>query len=45
MRVRCYMIDEILTKANEGQGLTDDEFLELLKIDNDDDLEKLFKVA
>ncbi|MBQ7927288.1 MAG: biotin synthase BioB [Methanobrevibacter sp.] len=39
------MIDEILTKANEGQGLTDDEFLELLKIDNDDDLEKLFKVA
>lgn len=39
------MIDEILKKAKQNQELTDEEFLELLKIDNDDDLEKLFKVA
>ena len=39
------MIDEILKKATQGYELNDEEFLELLKIDNDDDLEKLFKVA
>ena len=39
------MIDKILKKAKQGQELTDEEFLELLKIDNDDDLEKLFSVA
>ena len=39
------MIDEILTKAREGKELSDDEFLELLNIDDDEDLEKLFKVA
>ena len=45
MRVRCYMIDKILNKAREGKELSDDEFLELLNIDDDEDLEKLFKVA
>ncbi len=39
------MIDEILDKAKQGKELSDEEFLELLKIDNDDDLEKLFNVA
>ena len=39
------MIDEILDKAMEGIELTDEEFLELLKIDNDEDLDKLFSVA
>lgn len=39
------MIDEILKKAKQGEKLTDGEFLELLNIDSDDDLEKLFKVA
>ena len=36
------MIDEILTKARQGKELSDDEFLELLNIENDEDLEKLF---
>ncbi len=39
------MIDEILNKAKQGKELTDDEFLELLNIDDDEELEKLFKVA
>ena len=39
------MIDEILNKAKQGQELSDEEFLELLNIENDEDLEKLFKVA
>ena len=39
------MIDEILTKARQGKELSDEEFLELLNIDDDEDLEKLFKVA
>ena len=39
------MIDEILKKAEQGKELNDEEFLKLLKIDNDEDLEKLFKVA
>ncbi len=39
------MIDEILKKAKQGKELNDEEFLKLLKIDNDEDLEKLFKVA
>ena len=39
------MIDEILQKARQGKELTDDEFLELLNIENDEDLEKLFKIA
>ncbi|WP_407413392.1 5,10-methenyltetrahydromethanopterin hydrogenase cofactor biosynthesis protein HmdB [Methanobrevibacter sp.] len=39
------MIDEILNKAKQGKELTDDEFLELLNIDDEKELEKLFKVA
>nr|WP_295160796.1 5,10-methenyltetrahydromethanopterin hydrogenase cofactor biosynthesis protein HmdB [uncultured Methanobrevibacter sp.] len=39
------MIDEILKKAKQGKELDDEEFLKLLKIDNDEDLEKLFNVA
>ena len=45
MRDKSYMIDEILKKAKQEKDLTDDEFLELLKIRNDEDLEKLFKTA
>ena len=36
---------EILNKAKQGQELSDEEFLELLNIENDEDLEKLFKIA
>ena len=39
------MIDEILNKAKQGQELSDEEFLELLNIENDEDLEKLFMIA
>ena len=39
------LIDEILDKAKKGRKLTDEEFLELLKIDDDENLEKLFKTA
>ena len=39
------MIDKILEKAINNQKITDDEFLELLKIDDDENLEKLFKTA
>ena len=39
------MIDNILNKAKLGKELTDEEFLELLKINNDEDLEKLFSIA
>ena len=39
------LIDEILNKAKQGQELSDEEFLELLNIENDEDLEKLFKIA
>lgn len=39
------MIDEILNKAMQGQELSDDEFLELLNITEDEDYEKLFSVA
>ena len=39
------MIDEILNKAKQGKELTDDEFLELLNINDDEELEKLFKIA
>lgn len=39
------MIDTILNKAKLGKELTDEEFLELLKINNDEDLEKLFSIA
>ncbi len=39
------MIDEILNKAKQGKELTDDEFLELLNIDDDEELEKLFEIA
>ena len=35
------MIDEILNKAKQGQKLSDEEFLELLRIDDDENLEKL----
>ena len=39
------MIDYILNKAKQGHELSDDEFLELLNIENDEDLEKLFKTS
>ncbi|MGN0176687.1 MAG: 5,10-methenyltetrahydromethanopterin hydrogenase cofactor biosynthesis protein HmdB [Methanobrevibacter sp.] len=39
------MIEEILKKAKQGEKLTDEEFLELLKINDNDTLEKLFKIA
>ena len=39
------MIDEILDKAITGNKLSDEEFLELLKITDKKDLEKLFKTA
>lgn len=39
------MIDEILEKAKTGKELSDDEFLELLGIDDDENLEKLFNTA
>ncbi|MDO5824238.1 5,10-methenyltetrahydromethanopterin hydrogenase cofactor biosynthesis protein HmdB [Methanobrevibacter sp.] len=39
------MIDEILIKAEQGKNLTDDEFLELLNINNDEDMQKLFDTA
>ena len=39
------MIDEILDKARQGQELSDEEFLELLDIEDDEDLEKLFSTA
>ena len=39
------MIDEILNKAKQGKELTDDEFLELLNIEDNEKLEKLFKIA
>ncbi len=39
------MIDKILNKAKQGQKLSDEEFLELLKIDDDENLEKLFKTS
>lgn len=39
------MIDDILNKAKLGKKLTDEEYLELLKIDNNNDLEKLFSIA
>ena len=39
------MIDEIFKKAKEGKELSDEEFLELLRIDDDENLDKLFKIA
>lgn len=39
------MIDTILKKAEKGENLSDSEFLELLKIDDDDNLNKLFSTA
>ena len=39
------MIDEILEKARQGKELSDEEFLELLNIEDDKYLEKLFKIA
>ena len=39
------MIDEILNKAKQGKELRDDEYLELLNIDDEEELEKLFEVA
>ena len=39
------MIDKILDKAENGQQLSDEEFLELLKIDDDEHLKKLFTIA
>ena len=39
------MIDEILNKAKQGKEITDDEFLELLNIDDNEELEKLFEIA
>ena len=45
MRVRCYMLDEILDKAKKGEKLSDNEFLELLRITDDDKIEELFSIA
>ena len=39
------MIDEILNKAKQGKELRDDEYLELLNIDDEEELEKLFEIA
>ncbi|MCR5026126.1 MAG: 5,10-methenyltetrahydromethanopterin hydrogenase cofactor biosynthesis protein HmdB [Methanobrevibacter sp.] len=39
------MIDRILERAKEGKDLSDEEFLELLRIDDDENLDKLFKIA
>ena len=39
------MIDEILNKAEKGQELSDEEFLELLNITDEEEIEKLFAVA
>lgn len=39
------MIDEILKKAKEGIELTDEEYLKLLDINDNNQLEKLFSVA
>ena len=39
------MIDEILNKAEQGKELSEGEYLELLNIDDDENLEKLFKTA
>lgn len=39
------MIDEILDKARKGQELSDEEFLELLNIEDEEHLEELFKIA
>lgn len=39
------LIDEILDKARQGDKLSDDEFLELLNITDEEHLNKLFEVA
>ncbi|MBO6122553.1 MAG: biotin synthase BioB [Methanobrevibacter sp.] len=39
------MIDDIFSKIEQGQELSDEDFLELLNIEDDDSLEKLFKLA
>jgi biotin synthase len=39
------MIDETLDKARQGQELSDEEFLELLNIEDEEHLDKLFKIA
>ena len=39
------MIDKILKKVEDKKELTDEEYLELLKINNDEDLEKLLKIS
>jgi biotin synthase len=39
------LIDKILDKAENGQQLSDEEFLELLKIADDEHLKKLFAIA
>ncbi len=39
------MIDDILEKASKNKKLTDEEFLELLNIENENDLQKLFETA
>ncbi|WP_458405266.1 5,10-methenyltetrahydromethanopterin hydrogenase cofactor biosynthesis protein HmdB [Methanobrevibacter sp.] len=39
------MIDRILNKAQNGQELSDEEYLELLNITDDKELEKLFETA
>ncbi len=39
------MIDDIFSKIEQGQELSDEDFLELLNIEDDDNLEKLFKLA
>ena len=39
------MIKDIFSKIKQGQELSDEDFLELLNIEDDDNLEKLFKLA
>lgn len=39
------MIDEILSKAKKNNNLSDSELLQLFEIDNEEDLNKLLKVA
>lgn len=45
MKFGVKLIDEILDKARKGKELSDEEFLELLMIDDDENLEKLFKIS
>ena len=39
------MIDEVLKKAENNKKLSDEEYIQLLKIDNREDLDKLCNIA